>query len=299
MPSSRPAALPGRHAGGEQLRHRGAASTPASAAGVAAAQRGDDRGVEPRGALVQVAGRGRAAARAAVAHHEQRDVAVVRPARAASAPSGTLSPIAPQFAPSASRTSQAPTVSDSGSSIGPGSSLPERHLQRHAETGEGAARGRRRMPRASGPVPRTISWRAGRRDLGDHLDAGGAQFVQFAGRALGNRRHQHRRMRAERGSDDHCSRLSAQRGVGVHRVQCAVMSSSSAWGRIDDDGTVFVKTADGEREIGSWQAGDAEAGLQFYIRRYEDLATEVDPAREAARVGQRRSGRDQDARRWR
>ena len=32
---------------------------------------------------------------------------------------------------------------------------------------------------------------------------------------------------------------------------------------------------DGEREIGSWQAGDAEAGLAFYIRRYEDLATEV------------------------
>ncbi|HZZ95757.1 MAG TPA: DUF349 domain-containing protein [Jatrophihabitantaceae bacterium] len=53
------------------------------------------------------------------------------------------------------------------------------------------------------------------------------------------------------------------------------MSSSSAWGRIDEDGTVFVKTADGEREIGSWQAGDADAGLQFYIRRYEDLATEV------------------------
>ena len=32
---------------------------------------------------------------------------------------------------------------------------------------------------------------------------------------------------------------------------------------------------DGERVIGSWQAGDAEAGLAFYTRRYEDLATEV------------------------
>ena len=49
----------------------------------------------------------------------------------------------------------------------------------------------------------------------------------------------------------------------------------SEWGRIDVDGTVYVKTADGEREIGSWQAGDAEAGLAFYERRYEDLATEV------------------------
>jgi hypothetical protein len=51
---------------------------------------------------------------------------------------------------------------------------------------------------------------------------------------------------------------------------------TSEWGRIDEDGTVFVNTADGEREIGSWHAGDAEAGLQFYTRRYEDLATEVD-----------------------
>jgi len=49
----------------------------------------------------------------------------------------------------------------------------------------------------------------------------------------------------------------------------------SEFGRIDPDGTVFVTTADGEREIGSWQAGDAEAGLAFYIRRYDDLATEV------------------------
>jgi len=54
------------------------------------------------------------------------------------------------------------------------------------------------------------------------------------------------------------------------------MSSHSEWGRIDDDGTVFVKTTDGEREIGSWQAGDVEAGMQFYVRRYQDLATEVD-----------------------
>lgn len=56
----------------------------------------------------------------------------------------------------------------------------------------------------------------------------------------------------------------------------ACVSAQSQWGRIADDGTVFVTTADGEREIGSWQAGDAEAGMRFYERRYEDLATEVD-----------------------
>jgi len=50
---------------------------------------------------------------------------------------------------------------------------------------------------------------------------------------------------------------------------------SSEWGRIDADGTVYVRTPDGERVIGSWQAGDAEAGMAYYVRRYEDLETEV------------------------
>lgn len=50
----------------------------------------------------------------------------------------------------------------------------------------------------------------------------------------------------------------------------------SQWGRIDEDGTVFVRTPDGEREIGSWQTGDPEAGLRFYQVRYDDLVTEVD-----------------------
>jgi hypothetical protein len=50
----------------------------------------------------------------------------------------------------------------------------------------------------------------------------------------------------------------------------------SDWGRIDADGTVYVRTADGERVVGSWHAGDAEAGLAHFERRYDDLATEVD-----------------------
>jgi len=51
---------------------------------------------------------------------------------------------------------------------------------------------------------------------------------------------------------------------------------TSEWGRIDEAGTVYVKTADGERAVGSWQAGDADAGLAYYVRRFADLETEVD-----------------------
>lgn len=53
------------------------------------------------------------------------------------------------------------------------------------------------------------------------------------------------------------------------------MGASTEWGRIDDDGTVYVRTSSGERVIGSWQAGEAEAGLAHFGRRYDDLATEV------------------------
>jgi len=50
----------------------------------------------------------------------------------------------------------------------------------------------------------------------------------------------------------------------------------STWGRIDDEGTVYVRGADGdERAIGSWMAGAPEAGLAYYERKYEDLAAEV------------------------
>src|SRR3954454_15673910 len=47
------------------------------------------------------------------------------------------------------------------------------------------------------------------------------------------------------------------------------------WGRIADDGTVYVRTADGERAIGSWQAGTPEEGIAYYTRRYDDLAAEI------------------------
>ena len=36
-----------------------------------------------------------------------------------------------------------------------------------------------------------------------------------------------------------------------------------------------MRTADGERAVGSWQAGEPAAGLAHYGRRYDDLATEV------------------------
>jgi hypothetical protein len=64
-------------------------------------------------------------------------------------------------------------------------------------------------------------------------------------------------------------------------------SDPTAWGRVDDDGTVYVRTPAGERPVGSWQAGEPAAGLAHYGRRFDDLATEVAllEARLAAHTG--------------
>jgi Domain of Unknown Function (DUF349) len=54
-----------------------------------------------------------------------------------------------------------------------------------------------------------------------------------------------------------------------------VTSANDPWGRVDADGTVYVRTADGERVIGSWQAGSPEEALAFYQRKFAALDTEV------------------------
>jgi len=54
-----------------------------------------------------------------------------------------------------------------------------------------------------------------------------------------------------------------------------VSTGSHPWGRVAEDGTVYVRTAAGERVVGIWQAGSPEEALAFFTRRYEALATEV------------------------
>lgn len=50
----------------------------------------------------------------------------------------------------------------------------------------------------------------------------------------------------------------------------------SQFGRIDDNGTVYVTRGGAEREIGSWQAGTPEEGLAHYGQRFDDIVTEVE-----------------------
>jgi hypothetical protein len=51
--------------------------------------------------------------------------------------------------------------------------------------------------------------------------------------------------------------------------------TSTEWGRVADDGTVFVKTPDGERAVGQYPVGTPEEALKFYTDRFSALETEV------------------------
>ena len=52
-------------------------------------------------------------------------------------------------------------------------------------------------------------------------------------------------------------------------------TESHPWGRVADDGTVYVRTSAGERVVGIWQAGSPDEALAFFTRRFDSLATEV------------------------
>lgn len=52
--------------------------------------------------------------------------------------------------------------------------------------------------------------------------------------------------------------------------------ATEAWGRVAEDGTVYVRTADGERQVGSWAAGSPDEALAYYQRKFDGLKVEVD-----------------------
>lgn len=53
-------------------------------------------------------------------------------------------------------------------------------------------------------------------------------------------------------------------------------NTQSDWGRVADDGTVYVRTSTGEREVGQYPQGTPEEALQFFTRRFDELAFEVE-----------------------
>jgi hypothetical protein len=49
----------------------------------------------------------------------------------------------------------------------------------------------------------------------------------------------------------------------------------SAWGRVAEDGTVFVRTAEGERSVGSYPGAPHDEALAYFARKYDELEGQV------------------------
>ena len=50
---------------------------------------------------------------------------------------------------------------------------------------------------------------------------------------------------------------------------------SAPWGRVAEDGTVYVRTAEGERSVGSYEAGTPAEALEFFTKRFDELEGKV------------------------
>ena len=56
----------------------------------------------------------------------------------------------------------------------------------------------------------------------------------------------------------------------------ADVKTAEAFGRVADDGTVFVKDGEGEREVGQFPDASKEEALALYARRYHELKAKLD-----------------------
>src|SRR3954452_7603647 len=60
---------------------------------------------------------------------------------------------------------------------------------------------------------------------------------------------------------------------------------ASQWGRVEPDGTVYVRTAEGERMVGQYPEGTPDEALAFFTRRFDALAFEVQLLEQRVRAG--------------
>jgi hypothetical protein len=62
----------------------------------------------------------------------------------------------------------------------------------------------------------------------------------------------------------------------------ALIGDPAQFGRVGEDGTVYVRTPEGEKAVGSYPGKTAEEALAYFVRKFEALASEV--ALTAARI---------------
>ncbi len=74
-------------------------------------------------------------------------------------------------------------------------------------------------------------------------------------------------------------------GTAVTEPESQQASEASAFGRVDPDGTVYVRVGDAEHVVGQYPEGPPEEALAFYTKRYEALSFEVQLLEQRIRAG--------------
>jgi hypothetical protein len=72
---------------------------------------------------------------------------------------------------------------------------------------------------------------------------------------------------------------------GQHTDTGTASPPASQWGRVESDGTVYVRTLTGERAVGQYPEGTPEEALAFFTRRFEALEFEVQLLEQRVRAG--------------
>lgn len=73
------------------------------------------------------------------------------------------------------------------------------------------------------------------------------------------------------------------------------MQGPESFGRVDDDGTVYVRTNDGERSVGQVPDATAEEAMAFFVKRYRSLEVEVGLLESRLRAGKVSPGESRKA----
>jgi hypothetical protein len=68
-------------------------------------------------------------------------------------------------------------------------------------------------------------------------------------------------------------------------VSFLVATEQAPWGRVGDDGTVYVREADGERAVGQYPDATPEEALAYYERKFAELAGQVGLLEQRVRGG--------------
>jgi hypothetical protein len=69
-------------------------------------------------------------------------------------------------------------------------------------------------------------------------------------------------------------------------VEGGEVMTGQQWGRADEDGTVWVRTSDGERKVGQYPGVTQDEALAYFARKFDDLAAQVSLLEQRMKAGQ-------------